>query len=62
MVHTLHNLLYLHLEGDDLSDGGLVGVVEVSLESVDGQGAVHDGSHVIILQEYHLVRVLDDRA
>ena len=57
---TFHDLLYLHLQGDDLADRRLVGVVEVPFETVDRQGSVHHRRNVIVLQENHLVRVLND--
>lgn len=53
---TLHDLLELHLQG--LDGAGWI-VSGRALYPVDGQTAIHHGSHIVVLQEDHAVRVLD---
>ncbi len=57
---TFHDFLDLHLEGDDLSDCGFIGVVKVAFDAVDGEAPICDCSHIIILQVYHLVCMLNN--
>ena len=56
LVLTFHDLLDFHLEGDDLSD---CGVIHIAVNAVNGQTAILDRCHIIVFQEDHLVGVLD---
>lgn len=56
---TLHDLLQLHLQG---LDGSRWVVSKCALYPVDGQPAFHHSSHIIVLQKYHPVGVLDHGA
>lgn len=53
---TLHDLLQLHLQG--LDGSGRV-VSYCALYPVYGQPAFHHSSHIIVLQKYYAVGVLD---
>ena len=56
---TFHDLLDFHLECDNLPNSRLIGVIEVTFESVNGKITVLDSSDIVVLQEDHLVGVLN---
>ena len=50
LVVALHNLLQLHLERVDFAFGGFVAGRVVLFATVDGQHAIVDCGHVVVLQ------------
>lgn len=61
-VLTLHDLLNLHFERGDFSALQLVAFILISVDTMDREHSIAHGRHVIVLEEDHLVGVLDDGA
>lgn len=57
--HTLHDLLKLHLQGLDCTTRV---ITSGALDSVYGETAVHNSSHVIVFEKDHSVGVFDNCA
>ena len=59
---TFHDFLDFHFKCDDFTDVALIWIIEVTLDTMNGEISVRHGSYIVVLQEDHLISVLNDGA